>query len=120
DLGSRLTPVAIRHAQLDLSWKVLQLLEDWTTPRYHDAVGMPAETKRFVVRVRGPLPGNPSCDGEFTMTIRRFGDRPGWWASPEGQPTGLRGAACPQVGPASLCGRGSRPASAGRAARRTA
>jgi hypothetical protein len=53
------------------------VLEDWTTPRYYDAVGTPAETRRFRVRVSGPLPGNPSEKGEFVMTVRRYGDRSG-------------------------------------------
>jgi hypothetical protein len=34
------------------------VVEDWTTPRYHDAVGTAAETRRFRVRVSGPLPGH--------------------------------------------------------------
>jgi hypothetical protein len=85
ELGPRLTPAAIRHAgRLDLAWTVLALLEDWTTPRYHDAIGTPGETKRFRVRVRGPLPGKPEASGEFVMVIRRFGDHPGWWISPDG------------------------------------
>jgi hypothetical protein len=83
DLGPRLVPVAIRHARLGLPWMVLAILEDWTTPRYHAVVGTPAETKRFRVRVSGPLPGRPSETGEFVMTVRRYGDRPGWWISPE-------------------------------------
>lgn len=82
ELGPYLRPCAIRHAGLGLSWTVLAVLEDWTTPQYHDAVGTPAATKRIRVRVTGPLPGRPSQVGEFTMIIRRYGDRPGWWASP--------------------------------------
>ena len=81
-LGPRLTPAAIRHARLDLSWVVLQVLENWTTPRYHDVAGTPGETKRFTVRVRGPLPGTPAVDGEFSMVIRRYGDNGGWWIAP--------------------------------------
>lgn len=84
DLGAFLTPEAIRHVQLGLSWKVLAVLQDWTTPRYHDAVGTPGETRRFLVRVSGPLPGDPYADGEFIMIVRRYGDRPGWWVSPAG------------------------------------
>jgi hypothetical protein len=83
DLGPRLTPVAIRHARLGLAWEVRAVLEDWTTPRYHDTVGTPGETRRFTVRVRGPLPGQPSETGEFEMVVRRVGDRPGWWISPD-------------------------------------
>jgi hypothetical protein len=79
----RLVPVAIRHARLGMSWTVLGVLEDFTTPRYHDAVGTPAETRRFRLRVNGPLPGRPSEDGEFVLLVRRYGDRPGWWISPE-------------------------------------
>ena len=73
---------AIRHAQLDLSWVVLQVLENRTTPGYHDVAGTPGETKRFTVRVRGPLPGTPAVDGEFSMVIRRYGDNGGWWIAP--------------------------------------
>jgi hypothetical protein len=65
ELGPRLVPVAIRHARLGLTWRVLTLIEDWTTSRYHDAVGTPAETKQFLVRVSGPLPGTPLAEGEF-------------------------------------------------------
>lgn len=86
DLGPRLTPVAIRHARLGLEWRVLQVLEDWTTREYHALVGTPAETNQFRVRVRGPLPGNPSADGEFVMAIRRYGDRGGWWVCPGEHP----------------------------------
>jgi len=82
DLGPRLLPVAIRHTRLGLIWRVTRVLEDCTTPRYYEAVGTPAETRRFRVRVSGPLPGHPSEEGEFVMTVRRYGDRPGWWISP--------------------------------------
>jgi hypothetical protein len=83
DLDPRLVPVAIRHARLGLGWKVLQVLENWTTPAYYAVVGTAGETKRFRVRVRGPLPSQPSEDGEFVMVVRRYGDRPGWWIAPE-------------------------------------
>jgi hypothetical protein len=81
DLGPRLAPVAIRHARLGLTWRVTRVLEDWTTPRYYDAVGTSAETRQFRVRVSGPLPGHPSEEGEFVM-MRRYGDRLDWWISP--------------------------------------
>jgi hypothetical protein len=45
--------------------------------------GTPLESKRFRVRVRGPLPGMSSKEGEFVMIVRRYGDRDGWWISPE-------------------------------------
>lgn len=83
ELGPGASPVAVRHARLDLSWEVVQVLEDWTTTRYHNAVGTAAETKRFTVRVRGPMPGNPSAEGEFVMLIRRYGDRAAWWIAPQ-------------------------------------
>jgi hypothetical protein len=83
DLSARLVPLTIRHAELDLSWSVLAVLEDWTTPSYHEDVGTPMEMKRFRVRVSGPLPGHPAKTGEFAMTVRRYGDRPGWWISPD-------------------------------------
>jgi hypothetical protein len=40
-------------------------------------IGMPAETERFRVRVSGPLPAEPSADGEFVMIVRRYGDKSG-------------------------------------------
>jgi hypothetical protein len=82
DLGLYLVPEVIRHAQLGLSWEVLAVLENWTTRRYHDAVGTHEETKRFRVRVSGPLPGDPSAQGEFVMIVRRYGGRSGWWITP--------------------------------------
>jgi hypothetical protein len=83
ELGPHLTPTVIRHTRLGLEWKVLAVLEDWTTPRYHDAVGTAAVTKFFRVRVCGPLPGLPGEDGEFVMIICRYGNRPNWWIRPE-------------------------------------
>jgi hypothetical protein len=41
------------------------------------------ETNRFRVRVSGPLSGRPAEEGEFAMTVRRYGDRSGWWISPD-------------------------------------
>ena len=83
DLSAHLVPLTIRHAGLDLSWSVLAVVEDWTTPSYHDDAGTPVETRRFRVRVTGPLPGRPAETGEFGMLVRRYGDRPGWWICPE-------------------------------------
>ena len=83
DLSASLVPLTIRHADLDLSWSVLDVLEDWTTPSFHDDRGGPMETKRLKVRVTGPLPGRPSKTGEFSMIVRRYGDRPGWWICPD-------------------------------------
>jgi hypothetical protein len=77
DLSVRLLPLTIRHAELDLSWSMLAVIEDWTTPAYYDDVGTPMETKRFRVRVTGPLPARPAETGEFGMIVRRYGDRPG-------------------------------------------
>ena len=61
----------------------MQVLENWTTPEYYTVNGTPGETRRFRLRVRGPLPSRPSEAGEFVMVVRRYGDRPGWWISPE-------------------------------------
>jgi hypothetical protein len=83
DLASQLTPLSIRHGTLDLAWSVLAVLDDWTTPRYSEVAGTPLESKRFRVRVHGPLPGLPSKEGEFVMIVRRYGDRDGWWIAPE-------------------------------------
>jgi hypothetical protein len=35
ELAPHLVPVSIRHARLELEWKVLAVTENWTTPRYH-------------------------------------------------------------------------------------
>jgi hypothetical protein len=88
DLSARLVPLTIRHAEVDLFWSVLAVLEDWTTPAYHDDVGTPMETKRFRVRVTGPLPGRPAQVGEFGMIVRRYGDRDGWGICPEPEAPG--------------------------------
>ena len=72
-LGPYLTPVSIHHARLNLAWTVLRVVEDWTTPAYYEVNGTPGETRRFRVRVSGPLPGRPSEDGEFILVIRRYG-----------------------------------------------
>jgi hypothetical protein len=62
---------------------VLAVVEDWTTPTYHDHAGTLPKTRRFQARVTGLLPGRPAEDGEFGMLVRRYGDRPGWWICPE-------------------------------------
>ncbi len=82
DLDPHLVPVAIRHTVLGLSWSVLAVLEDWATPGFYEDRGTSLETRRFRVRVTGPLPGRPSEAGEFGMIVRRFGDREGWWICP--------------------------------------
>jgi hypothetical protein len=37
-LSASLVPLSIRHAELDLSWPVVAVVEDWTTLAYHDDV----------------------------------------------------------------------------------
>ena len=83
DLSAQLVPLTIRHAELDLVWSVLELLEVWTTPDFEEDLRSSMELKRYRVRVTGPLPGRPSVTGEFGLIVRRYGDRPGWWVSPE-------------------------------------
>ena len=51
-------------------------------PRYSEVAGTPLESKRFRVRVHGPLPGMSSKEGEFVMIVRRYGDQNGWWIAP--------------------------------------
>jgi hypothetical protein len=86
--GSGMVPISIRHALLPLEWKVLTVLENWTTPTYWAVLGTPRETRRFRARVSGPLPGRPMQTGEFVMTIRRYAGRPGWWIAPGTDPAG--------------------------------
>jgi hypothetical protein len=64
-------PVAIRHAELGLSWAVLAVDEVWTTPAYRDDIATPMGTKRYRVPVTGPLPCRPSETSEFGMIVRR-------------------------------------------------
>lgn len=61
--------LAIWHAKLDLSWRVMRIVEDWCTPRFADVTGTLGETRRARVMVRGPLPGRPSEDEDFVMII---------------------------------------------------
>jgi hypothetical protein len=82
-LGPHMTPEIIWHATLSLKWEVVRLIEDWTTSEYWAVLGTSGETRRFRVRVSGPLPGRPSETGEFEMVVRRVGDRPGWWIAPQ-------------------------------------
>ena len=82
DLIGQLVPLTIRHAELDLVWSVLELLEVWTTPDFEEDLRSSMELKRYRVRVTGPLSGHPSETGEFTMIVRRLGDSPSWWAGP--------------------------------------
>jgi hypothetical protein len=83
DLTAQLVPLTIRHAELELSWSVLEVVEQWTTPDFEHDDGTAMELKWYRVRVTGPLPGRPSVAGEFGLIVRRYGDRPGWWVSPE-------------------------------------
>lgn len=90
DLSAQLVPLTIRHAELELSWSVIDVLEVWTTPDFEQDAGSVMELKRYRVRVTGPLPGRPSEVGEFGMLVRRYGDRSGWWICPEpGDPAAL-------------------------------
>ena len=81
DLGPRLVPVAIRHARLGLAWGSC----GWSgTGRLRGTAMLSGLRPRRSGSwcVSGPLPGSPSEEGEFIMTVRRYGDRPGWWISP--------------------------------------
>jgi hypothetical protein len=84
DLTAQLVPLTIRHAELELSWSVLEVIEEWTTPDFEQDDGSAMELKRYRVRVTGPLPGRPSVADEFGLIVRRYGDRPGWWIRPDG------------------------------------
>lgn len=42
-----------------------------------------AETRRWTLTVRGPLPGRPGEVGLQQVTIRSYGDGAGWWMFPE-------------------------------------
>lgn len=81
-----MTPGIIWHATLGLKWEVLRVVEDWITPEYRSVLGTPGETRRFVVRVSGPLSVRPPQTGEFVMIVRGFGDGPGGGSVPRKAP----------------------------------
>jgi hypothetical protein len=33
----------------------------------------------WLLKVYGPLPGQPGQSGRFVMEVSRYADRPGWW-----------------------------------------
>jgi hypothetical protein len=51
-----MTPELIWHTVLPLKWEVVRVVEDWTCRSYHDTIGTPGETKRFIVGVRARSP----------------------------------------------------------------
>lgn len=80
--GADFKPARIRDRRGHL-WLVQEVLAHWQ----HEAsagelLGRPECIARWVLRVCGPLPGNPSVRGEFVLRAERFGDRPGWWIGP--------------------------------------
>lgn len=64
-------------------WMVQEVIEHWQHPESApDTLGRAGCITRWVLRVWGPVPHNPSAKGEFTMRAERYGDRPGWWIEP--------------------------------------
>lgn len=74
----------------DLSWNVLQVVDYWEYPGYREHGRVPgrpgAEGRRYRLRVRGPLPGNPGEVGEQVVAISVFGDGRGWYMRPDPGP----------------------------------
>jgi hypothetical protein len=71
DLSASLVPLTIRHAELELSWSVIDVVTEWTTPDFEQDDGSAMELKRYNLRVTGPLPGRPSEAGECGPSLPR-------------------------------------------------
>jgi hypothetical protein len=64
-------------------WFVREAVEHWKHPgSAAETFGRAGLTERWVLRVWGPFPGQPSQRGEFVMTAETYGDRPGWFIKP--------------------------------------
>jgi hypothetical protein len=74
----------VRHAELGHEWVVIRMLDEWEHPDLEPGErGQPGpvEVCRYVLQVHGPLPGQRGERGYFEMTVRSYGDRPGWWVT---------------------------------------
>ena len=73
-------PEQIKHADLGLTWQVLQVVETWQRPEDSPAgEGRPVLLRREVVLVDGPRPGRPGESGRFMMEVCRYGHVDGEW-----------------------------------------
>lgn len=83
--GWRKRPSLIRDHQ-DQEWTVLELVEyrqhrDYK--RHGKVLGQyGAEARRYILRVRGPLPRRGGGSGEQHVAIRSYGDGSGWYMTP--------------------------------------
>jgi hypothetical protein len=76
-------PTLIQHALLDLTWRVLQVLEYWINPRQFSVIHTePKVRRRYQLRVHGPLPWRPGERGVFVVVVHEYTDRRGWWMAP--------------------------------------
>jgi hypothetical protein len=77
-------PDLIRRPERRQAWLVNRVLSTWNNPAAAaDICGQPVERTRYRVQVWGPLPGQPDEQDYFVMIVRSWGDRHGWWISPE-------------------------------------
>jgi hypothetical protein len=71
-------PASLRRTD-GLVWRVCAVLCGWQHPAPAPVQAtMPGMVRCWRMRVRGPLPGDPAHVGEFVMTARTHGNRPGW------------------------------------------
>jgi|SRR5215472_1796810 len=76
------SPQRVHHAS-GLFWNVGAVLCHWQHPAPAGRrLRMRGIVECWRMRVWGPLPGEPGRNGEFTMTARTRGNRPGWLLSP--------------------------------------
>lgn len=82
--GPDFRPATVHHATRDLSWRVWEVLDHWQHPAPAPVrVTLPGVVECWKLRVRGPLPGEAGRSGEFVMTVRTYGNRPGWELVPQ-------------------------------------
>ena len=60
DLTAQLVPLTIRHAELELSWSVLAVVEEWTTPDFEQDDGSAMELRKNIYYVVYRCPKNQS------------------------------------------------------------
>ena len=72
-------PKRVEHLQLGISWHVTELLDRWEHPGSPEqTLGKQDLVKWWLLKVSGPLSGDPGKRGEFVMEVSAYGDPSGW------------------------------------------
>lgn len=82
-------PVWVHHADRDLSWRVLEVMEPQIAPGG-------ASVQRYVLKVHGPLAYLTGRDGTFYIATERQGDQ--WRIEPDPTAYPRRGTAPGELG----------------------